>query len=207
MPLAHISMRFLAIFFIVIGLTGCSGMRLVDSQVTSFAPKAVTAGASYRFERLPSQQAEKDDQDRLEAMTEQALARVGLQRNDANATYSVLVGFVQNSSYNPYDRPLGYRDPRLTFGFGLGWHRPPISTHLSNRPLFPWIGEPADYNREVSLVLRELASQSVVFESRARHDGRWSDTEAIVPAMLDAALQGFPNPPAGTRQVNIEIPR
>jgi hypothetical protein len=28
-----------------------------------------------------------------------------------------------------------------------------------------------------------------------------------LPAMLAAALQGFPVPPAGTRRVNIEIPR
>jgi len=46
-----------------------------------------------------------------------------------------------------------------------------------------------------------------VFESRASHDGPWSDSQAVVPAMLDAALQGFPNPPSGTRQVGVEIPR
>jgi len=45
----------------------------------------------------------------------------------------------------------------------------------------------------------------VVFESRASHDGPWSDCAAIVPAMLDAALQGFPNLPPGQRHVNIEI--
>jgi len=192
-------------------MTGCSGMRLVDSQVTSFAPKLVPAGASYRFERLPSQQAAKEDQDLLESMAEQALARVGLQRNDASAAYTVQVGFAQRSEYNPLDRPAMYRDPRLGvglgFGFGLGWRTPATSIQLANRPIFPWLGEPADYNRELTVVLRELASHSVVFESHARHDGRWSDTEAIIPAMLDAALQGFPNPPAGTRQVNIEIPR
>ena len=30
---------------------------------------------------------------------------------------------------------------------------------------------------------------------------------AILAAMLDAAMQGFPKPPEGMRRVNIEIPR
>ena len=43
--------------------------------------------------------------------------------------------------------------------------------------------------------------------ARAAHDGRWNSSPALWTAMLDAALQGFPAPPAGVRQVNIEIPR
>jgi len=46
-----------------------------------------------------------------------------------------------------------------------------------------------------------------VFESRANHDGRWSDDLAVVPAMFEAALRGFPNPPQGVRRVDIEIAR
>ena len=41
-------------------LGGCSSMRLVDSDVVSFVPQAaapITVPATYRFERLPSQQA------------------------------------------------------------------------------------------------------------------------------------------------------
>jgi len=47
----------------------------------------------------------------------------------------------------------------------------------------------------------------VVFETRATHDGPWADSAQILPAMLQAALQGFPAPPAGMRRVNMEIPR
>jgi len=46
-----------------------------------------------------------------------------------------------------------------------------------------------------------------VFETRATHDGPWADSAQILPAMLAAALQGFPHPPAGVRRVDIEIPR
>jgi hypothetical protein len=47
----------------------------------------------------------------------------------------------------------------------------------------------------------------VVLETSARHDGRWNDSPALWRAMLDAALSGFPQQPAGLREVNIDIPR
>jgi hypothetical protein len=45
----------------------------------------------------------------------------------------------------------------------------------------------------------------VVFESHASSDGPWLDNTGVFPAMFDAAMQGFPNPPAGPRQVAIQI--
>ena len=63
------------------------------------------------------------------------------------------------------------------------------------------------FKRELSLLMRDLASNQVVFETRALHDGVWRDTLAVLPAMLDAALSGFPQPPPGTRRINVEIPR
>jgi hypothetical protein len=63
------------------------------------------------------------------------------------------------------------------------------------------------FKRELSILMRELSTGQIVFETRAVHDGVWSDTLAVLPAMLDAALTGFPQPPPGTRRVNVEIPR
>jgi hypothetical protein len=63
------------------------------------------------------------------------------------------------------------------------------------------------YQRELSLVIRRADNGQVVYETRAAHDGRWNSTSALWTAMLEAALQGFPAPPGGPRQVNIEIPR
>ena len=63
------------------------------------------------------------------------------------------------------------------------------------------------YRREIAIGVRRLPDAQVVFESRARHDGRWSDDDAVLPAMVQAALQGFPVAPAGLRRVVIEIPR
>ena len=175
-------------------------MRLVDSQVNSFAVKPIAAGASYRFERLPSQQADAEAQDRLEAITAQALAKVGLQRNDSAPVLLAQVQLTQRMERTATEGPA--------FGWGLGWrmgHHGGIG--MGGGTLFPGLADLPSYWREVHLSLRDLATQTVVFESRASHDGPWSDSAAIVPAMLDAALQGFPNPPPGQRRVNIEIQR
>ena len=60
-------------------LTGCAGLRLVETDVTAFhnwagAPPA--AGTEYRFERLPSQQAVGVRQDYVESVTRAALSHV-----------------------------------------------------------------------------------------------------------------------------------
>lgn len=73
-------------------------------------------------------------------------------------------------------------------------------------PLFLRMETPY-YKREVSVVIRHAASGRVVYETRAAHDGRWNSSNALWSAMLDAALSNFPTPPAGLRQVNIEVPR
>ncbi|MDO8442238.1 MAG: hypothetical protein Q7S97_13800, partial [Polaromonas sp.] len=111
----------IAIFLIALGLTGCGTTRLVDSDVRSYAtPPSVPVGAHYRFERLPSQQANAAQQARLEAMAQQALAKVGLQRDDASASYSVQVSVgVKVDPYSPGDGPYGGWWPGWNFGFGL----------------------------------------------------------------------------------------
>ncbi len=65
----------------------------------------------------------------------------------------------------------------------------------------PW------YQREVGLILRETASGRVVYETHAFHEGHWIDPARAWPAMLEAALQGFPQPPAGVRRVDITLTR
>ncbi len=200
----------IATFLIALGLTGCSTTRLVDSDVRSYAsPPAVPAGAHYRFERLPSQQVNAAQQARLEAMAQQALAKVGLQRDDAGASYGVQVSVsVKVDPYAPGDGPHGGWWPGWSFGFGLH------SGHMmigGSRTMygFPGFGVPERpyYWRQVSLIIRSVRTHQVVYETQASHDGPWSDNEAVLPAMFDAALKDFPIPTQGVRRVNIEIPR
>ena len=54
--------------------------------------------------------------------------------------------------------------------------------------------------------MRDLTTSQVVFETRAVNDGVQSETLAVLSAMLDAALQGFPQPPAGPRRINVADP-
>ncbi|MBK9441988.1 MAG: DUF4136 domain-containing protein [Comamonadaceae bacterium] len=188
-----------ATILIVSLLSGCVSVRLIDNQVSSFVPKPVHPGATYRFERLPSQQADATAYDPLEAMTAQALARRGLRQVDQSAELVALVQLIER-----VERPVV---APVAFGWRRGWLGHHGGAGLGNVPLFPGLGERPNYWREVRLTLREPATQAVVFESSASHDGPWRDSAVVVPAMLDAALQGFPNPPPGLRRVGIEIPR
>jgi hypothetical protein len=61
------------------------------------------------------------------------------------------------------------------------------------------------FQREVGIVIRDKATNRVVYESRASSDGPWLESSVVLPAMFQAALQGFPNPPQGPRIVNIQI--
>jgi hypothetical protein len=190
-------------------LTGCASMRLIDSDVVSVA--AVPAGmnlqgAKYRFERLPSQ-VHNPEAGLAEQQAQAAMAAVGLVRDDAAASLSVMVGF-SGTQYlaDAWGRPLGpgwtpYGSIAIGSGFGGGFGSH-IGLGMGMR--FP---PPTHYRREVSVVMRDLKSGQVVYETRASHAGPWSDSVPIFATLFQAALANFPNPPAGPRRVNIELPR
>ena len=176
-------------------------MRIVDSDVTAFsawtaAPPA--PGSRYKFERLPSQTA-ATQQDRIEALATTSLSKVGMALSPADARYSVQV-LLSTEIVQRYSEP--------GFGFGgAGIFAGGGSRGSSIGLSFPiGFGDPY-YKRSLSILMRELTTQKVVFETRALHDGVWGDGFAVLPAMLDSALLGFPQPPAGTRRINVEIPR
>ena len=66
-------------------------------------------------------------------------------------------------------------------------------------------GPPTLYRRKVSLMLRDAASQQVVYETSAVYEDVWTDDPAIYGVLFDQALTGFPRPPAGQRKVRTEI--
>lgn len=204
----HHTTRFLALLCVSWALsllTGCAGMRVVDSDVVSVSavpPGMNLQGATYRFERLPSQ-VNNPEAGLAEQQAQAAMAAVGLMRDDARAQLSVLVGF-SGTQYlaDPWGRPIGpgwTPQGSITIGTGVGSH---IGLGMGMR--FP---PPTHYRREVSLILRDLKSGQVVYETRASHDGPWSDSVPIFATLFQAAMAQFPNPPAGPRRVNIELPR
>jgi hypothetical protein len=204
--------RVLAALFMVAALSGCATRWVVDSEVQSFSslPMAdVATGATYRFERLPSQR-EGDaarSAEALEAMAAPALERVGLKRDDAAARYTAQIGARVTPTLSPWADPWFYPawGPGPRYGWGLGYGRGWYGGGGWYGPAFPQASNPW-YLREVSVVLREQASNKVVYETRARNDGPYNLDAAVLPVMFQAALQGFPNPPQGERRVDLEIP-
>jgi hypothetical protein len=185
-------------------LTGCASVRVVDSDVTAFSawPAAPAGpGTRYKFERLPSQ-TDATQQDRIEALATTSLSKVGMALSPADARYSVQVLLTTEIVQR-------YPSPGLA-GFGLGGGSVFVGGGSFGSSIglsFPiGFGEPY-YKRALSILMRDLTTQKVVFETRAQHDGVWSDGFAVLPALLDAALLGFPQPPVGTRRINVEIPR
>ena len=104
-------------------LAGCSTTRVVDGQVQSFSTLAAApAPATYRIERLPSQQTPSFDA--IAALAEQSLARAGLQRDDAAPRLRVQLGVQadtvpRNDPFSPYG-PYGAYGPG-PWGVG-GWY-------------------------------------------------------------------------------------
>ena len=190
-------------------LTGCASVRIVDSDVVSVAavpPGMNLQGATYRFERLPSQ-VNNPEAGLAEQQAQAAMTAVGLVRDDAAAQLSVLVGFAGTQYLaDAWGRPIppGFYPGwtpygSVSIGRGIGSH---VGLGMGMR-----LPPPTQYRREVSLILRDLKSGQVVYETRASHDGPWSDSTQIFSTLFQAALANFPNPPAGLRRVNIEIPR
>jgi hypothetical protein len=186
-------------------LTGCASVRLIDSDVVSVAavPSGMRLqGAKYRFERLPSQ-LNNPQAGLAEQQAQAAMTAVGLVRDDAGASLSVLVGF-SGSQYlvDPWGRPIapGWTPyGNVSIGSGWGSH---IGMGMGMR-----LPPPTHYRREVSLILRDLQSGQVVYETRASHAGPWGDSAPIFGTLFQAALANFPHPPAGLRRVHIELPR
>ena len=207
-------------------LSGCASVFLVDNQVQSYArwaDRPTPSGATspipqapqvFRFDRLPSQQDQRvgAGQDELEKLATLSLSKVGWTPAAPNVTapWTVAVsGTTLRLPRAPWESPF---DNHWGGGFGHGLGFPGRdyvvtgSGQIIYAPLFLRMDTPY-FQREVSLVIRHAASGRVVYETRAAHDGRWNSSNPLWTAMLDAALRDFPAPPAGLRQVNIEVPR
>lgn len=179
-------------------LSGCALPRMIDTDVQSFATaNPIAPGSTYRFESLPSQQSQALRHDTVEAMADASLGRVGMVRNDAQARYSVQVtlGVVQF-----------YPEPRLPMAHERPWRG--ADGKVVYPPMRMVLPDPPWYSYTVHLLMREVTSAQVAYETTANFQGPWSDGSNLVPIVMDAALQGFPTPPAGPRKVLTElIPR
>lgn len=187
-------------------LSGCATSRMIDTEVKSFTGTDVAPlHATYRFERLPSQEATLN-QDQLEVMATKALAKAGPVQS-AEPAYSVqvnlqIIRLPRDPRYDPWMGgygPAGHVGRVGVYG-GIGVFPGNGHGSLGMFSELPW------YRHRVHLVMRELRSSTVAFESTALFEGPWPDSVNIVPVMLEAALQGYPTPIQGPRTVSIELP-
>ena len=195
-----------ALVLIATALTACAtGPRTVGADVRTSAAQppgnAVLNGAHYRFERGPLI-AGQPDPARLEAMAQAALARVGAVRDDARPRVSVQVGGYVNAYYRDlWGEPSNAR-VALGLGVGRGWRGGGIGFGFG-MPM--WDDSTPAYVSEVSLLMRDLQTGQIVYDTRARHDGGWHDTDNVLAALFVAALEGYPQPAMSVRRVGVPL--
>lgn len=195
----------------VVALTGCASTMRLENDVTSHtawpSETRPVPGNAYAFERLPSQRGESSaGQDRLERLVEAALQPHGLRKTLAvpEATWVVQVQARHQQRWqDPWGGPFGSGFP------GAFPYRDHVVTGDGRVIWLPVLPRPATlyHERELTVIMRHRASGDVVFESRARQEGPWSDSDAVWSALAEAALNGFPEPPQGERRVMIDKPR
>ena len=193
--------RWLHTFFLALTaalLAGCASTRAVDSAVQSYSTlTALPTPPTYRLELLPSQKAEAASFSAIEAQAQESLQKVGLQRDDQTGGLIVQIGAQARYTspeywpYGPYGRPWAWGWGHRGWAMGGGW--------MMDRP-------PTLQYRAVSTVMRDAQTQKIVYETSASYEEVWSNDALIFGVLFDAALTGFPQPPAGARQIRSEIP-
>ena len=208
-------------------VSGCATTNQIDSEVKSFngpAAIALTPGntssapgttnaftvaparGSFRFERLPSQQKDAAQAAKIEAWAQPALEKAGFTRDDAKATYAVQLsaysmeeprGFDYNyarfSFYYPgYDRLVYYRGRLISFGPGI------------YAPAF--VPDTRNVVSGLTLVVRNVASGQVVYETSAVNEQRRFDAARVFPALAIAAMDGYPVASPEKRKVSVTVP-
>lgn len=191
--------RIVGLLVAVLVLAGCAVQRTVDSQVQSWSTLAsLPQPPTYRLELLPSQQQARAF-DPIVPMAYAALQRAGLQRDDTAPRLIAEIGVRTGTALA--DGPWYPYGPWGVWGGGMGWgHRSGMRAGWMLRDMPPTL-----YRNEVSVVLRDAATQKTVYETSASNEDVWTDAPRIFGVLFDAALAGFPTPPAGGRQVRLPL--
>jgi hypothetical protein len=193
-------------------LGGCASTNEVVNDVSTYSVwPADRKPATYVFERLPSQQANPDQQLSLEEAAAPALQEAGFDRapEPGAADFSVTLGArVTANQMSPYDDPFWWRGGLWAYGF----HGRP---HWRFNPYWgpwsgwgPWggpVGYPMyaapTYEREVAVLIRDRATGQPLYESRVVNDGFSASMGPLLTAMFQAALVDFPHGGPNPRRV------
>ncbi len=198
--LALLTATLLAAFF----TAGCSGLRSVASDVTSFGEwPADRKPATYAFDRLPSQQAQAAETEKLENAARPALEKAGFtaaaEGKKADVLVQVGARLSRSDAYYPWGDPFWWNGG---FGYSRGgpW-RGPYWGLSATFPITP------RYDREVAVLIRDSASNKPLFEAHASNDGSSGLDKETLGAMFEAALTDFPRLGVNPRRVVVTVQR
>lgn len=185
-------------------LAGCASLNKLDSDVTSYSHwPAGRTPSTYAFERLPSQQAQPEEQAQLEQAAREALSHAGFTEvtDAASSDVSVQVSARltrQDAYYDPWygDPWWGLRGGGWWGGRGRWWG-PSVGFGLSYST--------PRYDREVALLIRDRKTGAPLYETRAHSDGLSAGDAPLLSAMFEAALKDFPQPAVNPRRVSIPL--
>jgi Domain of unknown function (DUF4136) len=186
-------------------VAACGAMNTVTSEVTSFSewPTGRQPGR-YAFERLPSQKAQAERTAQLEAAAAAALQKAGFSAAPDAAQADVIVQIgarISRTEISPWDDPLWWRWGAAGYWRSPAWRatRWPTYAHLHA----DWHTR---YERSVAVLLRDRAGGTPLYEAHAMTEGVTSGDSALLGAMFEAALTGFPSTGASNpRRVSVSL--
>ena len=189
-------------------LAGCAGPYTVSADVSSYgAWPADRKPTTYAFDRLPSQQQSDEASKRqtaLEDAARAALERAGFKPAADTKSADILVTLgARVTAYDPvpWDDPLWWRwrgrlfSPRYGYvGPGpWGWRQDPFFDRR--------------YDRAVAVLLRDRASGEALYEAHSSNEGLTMGSDALLPALFDAALAEFPQVNPKSHRVSVQAVR
>jgi hypothetical protein len=211
--------KVLATLATALALGGCANMNQLASDVSTYSVwPADRKPSTYVFERLPSQQANPEQQQRLEAAAAPALQQAGFTpaSDPAGADVSVTLGArVTANQMSPYADPFWWRGGLWAQGFyGRPFYGHPSFWGPGYSPFWgpwgawgPWgpMHASPTYEREVALLIRDRRSAQPLFEARVVNDGFSPSMDALLTAMFQSALVDFPQAGPNPRRVVIPL--
>lgn len=171
-------------------LAGCAALNAVTGEVTSFSEWPVDRKpGSYAFERLPSQKANAQRSADLESAAKRALEKAGFTPAADPARVDVVVQIgarISRAEVSPWDDPLWWH-------WGAGYWRSP-AWRSARYPFYAgWHSDwYARYERTVAVLLRDRVSGTPLYEAHVQTEGGSIGDAALLGAMFEAALSGFP---------------
>lgn len=205
----HTAARNLAALVLVGLLAACASLNTLHAQVASYGtwPTQRSPG-TYAFERLPSQEARADQQQRLEDAARPAIEAAGFTAAAPGAKPDVLVQVgarITRYERSPWDDPMWWHG-----GYGYWRGRPGFYRPYPFYPYAPYYSywhysEPARYDREVGLLLRDNGNGAPLYEARASSDGYNSGGDELLSAMFRASLADFPKSGSVPHSVTLQL--